>query len=65
MEKRFKNIVQVLYKLAVTSGGCWTGREGSKDRKSLTNKEEKKTERLSIPKGFYFLRKQNRYGYSK
>lgn len=45
MEKGFKNIVQVLYKLAVTSGGCWMGREGSKDRKSLTNKEEKKKQR--------------------
>lgn len=49
MKKGFKNIVQVLYKLAVTSGGCWTGREGSKDRKSLTNKEEKKNREAIHP----------------
>lgn len=58
MEKGFKNIVQKEF--AVISGGCWMGREGSKDRKGLTNKGKKNPERLSIPKGFYSLRKKTK-----
>lgn len=47
MEKGFKNIVQKEF--AVISGGCWMGREGSKDRKGLTNKGKKKNRKAIHP----------------